>query len=65
VFSWWNAPSAGKVHAGVVNDWVYGWYMKSYPAADLQQIADLVVDSQLDFDVDIPYATLIGICLTV
>jgi hypothetical protein len=27
--------------------------MKSYPAADLQQIADLVVDSQLDFDVGI------------
>ena len=53
MFCWWNAPSAGTVQAGVVNDWVYGWYMKSYPAADLQQIADLVVDSQLDFDVGI------------
>jgi polar amino acid transport system substrate-binding protein len=48
-----DAVVAGNIEAGLVNDWVYGWYVKTHPTADLTQLTTLVVDPQLDFDVGI------------
>jgi polar amino acid transport system substrate-binding protein len=47
------AVASKEMSAGVVADWVFGWYRKSHPESGLRMLDTLVVDPDLDYNVAI------------
>ena len=39
--------------AGVVSDWIFGWYRKTHPESGLRIVDSLVLDPDLDYNVAI------------
>jgi polar amino acid transport system substrate-binding protein len=47
------AVASREMSAGIVADWVFGWYRKTHPESGLRILESLVVDPDLDYDVAI------------
>jgi polar amino acid transport system substrate-binding protein len=47
------AVASKEMSAGIVADWVFGWYRKSHPESGLRMLDSLVVDPDLDYNVAI------------
>lgn len=42
-----------EMSAGIVSDWIFGWYRKSHPESGLRILDSLVLDPDLDYNVAI------------
>ena len=42
-----------EMFAGVVSDWIFGWYRKAHPESELRILDSLVLDPDLDYNVAI------------
>jgi ABC-type amino acid transport substrate-binding protein len=42
-----------EMSAGIVSDWVFGWYQKTHPESGLRILDSLVLDPDLDYNVAI------------
>jgi polar amino acid transport system substrate-binding protein len=47
------AVASKEMSAGVVSDWIFGWYQKTHPESGLRILGSLVLDPDLDYDVAI------------
>ena len=47
------AVARKEMSAGVVSDWIFGWYRKTHPESGLRIVGSLVLDPDLDYNVAI------------
>jgi len=47
------AVARKEMSAGVVSDWIFGWYRKTHPESGLRIVDSLVLDPDLDYNVAI------------
>jgi polar amino acid transport system substrate-binding protein len=47
------AVASKEMSAGIVADWVFGWYQKTHPESGLRIVDSLVLDPELDYNVAI------------
>jgi polar amino acid transport system substrate-binding protein len=47
------AVASKEMSAGIVSDWIFGWYQKTHPGSGLRILESLVLDPDLDYDVAI------------
>jgi polar amino acid transport system substrate-binding protein len=47
------AVASREMSAGIVSDWIFGWYRKTHPGSGLRILDSLVLDPDLDYNVAI------------
>jgi len=47
------AVASKEMSAGIVSDWIFGWYRKTHPESGLRILDSLVLDPDLDYNVAI------------